>query len=165
MEQIKDFNGFLNEDNYGDDMKERGKLRDSYKKDKMIKSAIKFAIEKYTNNAEAMAHQEAEKTFDEWTKSKSKEYRSYESLEESNEERGYIEYEYDSKTKKIKRTGKSGVCSEYGIGWDVTFDQPRKYIKDLLDAGKPIRFYEYPSSPEKEIEQGINDFIAKINKP
>lgn len=73
-------------------------------------------------------------------------------LQESNEQRGYFDWEYNVKTKELKKVG-SGVCSELAIGegyWNkATFLQA--YNSGIL---------KYRESPYRSKEEILEDVIG-----
>lgn len=81
-------------------------------------------------------------------------------VNESNEMRGYYEYEYDIKSKQLNRIG-SGVASELSIG--TPYD-PR-HIKNILkQKDKKIRFRESTYSNPEEIKKELEELIKKAKK-
>ena len=82
-------------------------------------------------------------------------------LKESNEERGYIDYSYNLKTKELKREG-SGVASEYSIGMDVLFYYNGDSVKKAIADNGVIKFREYPSMSTDEIKDELNQYLSKF---
>lgn len=80
---------------------------------------------------------------------------------ESNEERGYIDYAYDLKTKQLKREG-SGVASEYSIGMDLLFYYNKDQVKKALEQNGILKFRESPYMSEEEIKQELEQYISKF---
>lgn len=98
-----------------------------------------------------------------------KNIKTFDELNESNEQRGYVDYEYDIKTGALKRTG-SGVKSELGIwGWwkddgPVLFFNEIKdpaEIKKIIDSGK-IKLYSLSTSySEADIKKACAEWVSK----
>jgi len=81
-------------------------------------------------------------------------------LNESNERRGYVGYDYDVKTGKIKRNGEQGVTSEYGIGWYLAFMHDSN-LKKTLEDNKIVKFKESPMEFPEDIEEEIKNYLKK----
>lgn len=98
-----------------------------------------------------------------------KNLKTFEQLHESNEQRGYVDYEYDIKTGALKRTG-SGVTSELSIwGWwgdegpVFPFEQikDKAEIKKIIDSGK-IKMYKLGTDySDSDIKRACAEWVKK----